>query len=73
MDAPPVVPMADANLLAEMVDGTLFVVRAGTTQYPVVQEALETLGRDRVLGIVLNGVEPRGNEYAGYYGVAADL
>jgi len=73
VDAPPVVPLADANLLAEMVDGTLFVVRAGTTQYPVVQEALDTLGRDRVLGIVLNGVEPRGNEYAGYYGVAADL
>ena len=73
VDAPPVVPLADANLLAEMVDGTLFVVRAGTTQCPFVQEALGALGRDRVLGIVLNGVPPRGDEYGGYYPGTADL
>ena len=57
VDAPPVGPMADASLLAEMVDGTLFVVRAGRTQHPVVQKAIESIGRDRVLGIVLNDVE----------------
>jgi capsular exopolysaccharide synthesis family protein len=57
LDAPPMEPMADAGLLAQMVDGAVFVVRAGQTQYPLVQRAIDALGRERVLGIVLNAVE----------------
>jgi Mrp family chromosome partitioning ATPase len=57
-------PLADASLLAEMVDGTLFVVRAGTTQFPVVRKALKALGKDRILGVVLNGVaEAENSDY----------
>jgi capsular exopolysaccharide synthesis family protein len=68
LDAPPIGPITDARLLAEMVDGTLFVVRAGHTQYPLVKQSVEALGRDRLLGVVLNGVDelPAG-EYS-YYG-----
>jgi capsular exopolysaccharide synthesis family protein len=60
VDAPPVGPVADAGHLAEMVDRTLLVIRAERTQYPAVQKALETLGRERLLGVVLNGVDRRG-------------
>lgn len=57
VDAPPMGPVTDANLLAAMVDGTLLVVRAGTTQYPAVQKAVEGIGRERLLGVVLNGAD----------------
>jgi capsular exopolysaccharide synthesis family protein len=68
IDAPPLGPVADANLLAEVVDTALLVVRAARTQFPHVQKAIEVLGRDRVLGIVLNGVEDVDAEYGAYYG-----
>lgn len=68
LDVPPVGPMADATLLGEMVDGTLFVVRAGRTQYPIVKKAIEALGRERILGVVLNGCETISSQhYDRYY------
>ena len=48
LDTPPVGPVADAHLLAEMVDGALLVVRAAKTQCAQVQSAIEVLGRERV-------------------------
>ncbi len=67
LDAPPVGPTADARLLTQMVGGTLFVIHAGQTQYPAVKQALDFLGREHILGVVLNGVEPKDAEP--YYGV----
>jgi len=65
VDAPPVGLTTDARLLTQMVGGTLLVVRAGRTQYDDVQQAVEAIGRDEILGVVLNGVEDSGG--AGYY------
>ncbi len=68
LDAPPVGPATDARLLTQMVEGTLFVIHAGQTQYGDVSQALDALGREHILGVVLNGVEdaPGGDYY--YYG-----
>jgi protein-tyrosine kinase len=71
LDAPPVGPVADASLLAEMVDGVLFVVRAGRTQYPVVQKAIDALGRERILGVVMNAVERTPEAYHADYDITA--
>jgi capsular exopolysaccharide synthesis family protein len=69
LDGPPTGLIADSSLLAQMVDGTLFVVRAGETQYASIQKAIETIGRERVLGVVLNGAAAGVSEqYAPYYG-----
>ena len=57
MDAPPVGPTADARILAEMVGGTLFVIHAGRTQFPEVRAAVDALGPERILGVVLNGAK----------------
>lgn len=57
MDMAPVLPVADTRVLAKMVDGLVMVVRAGVTPREIVQRAVETVGGDRVLGVVLNGVE----------------
>ena len=54
VDTPPAGLLPDGHLLASMVDGVVLVVKAGETPYTVVVRALESLGRERVLGIVLN-------------------
>lgn len=56
LDAPPVGSAADPRLLAEMVGGTLFVIHAGKSQLPEVQKSIDALGKDHILGVVLNGV-----------------
>jgi capsular exopolysaccharide synthesis family protein len=56
LDGPPSAPLADSSLLAQMADGTLFVVLAAHTHYGAIQKAIESIGRERVLGIVLNRV-----------------
>jgi capsular exopolysaccharide synthesis family protein len=65
LDAPPLGPTADARLLSQMAGGTLFVIRAGKSQYPDVLKAIDTLGRDQILGVVLNDVEETATD--GYY------
>ena len=54
LDTPPVGLMPDANLLAAMVDAAFVVVNAGRTPYPLVKKAVDAIGLDRVLGVVLN-------------------
>lgn len=56
VDTPPVGLLPDGHLLSAMADGVLLVVRAGETPYPMVLRALEAVGRERVLGVILNQV-----------------
>ncbi len=67
LDAPPVGIMPDAGLLAGMTGATLFVIAAGSTPYPVIQRALEELGRECVIGTVLNRVDERSIPATDYY------
>jgi capsular exopolysaccharide synthesis family protein len=57
VDAPPVASLPDASLLSGMVDAVLLVVRAAHTPLRLVESAVRSLGRDRILGMVLNQVE----------------
>jgi len=69
VDTPPIGLLSDASLLADISDGTLLVVRAETTPYDVVQRAVAALGKDRILGVILNqarDVGPAG-KYHDYY------
>jgi len=67
IDTPPVALLSDAKLLAGMVDGTLLVVRAGATPYPIVQRAMQAIGPERILGTILNGAEASAVTGHGYY------
>ena len=67
VDSPPVGVLADAHLVSETVDGAILVVRAGVTQFPDVAAAADTLGQERILGIVLNAVDPAEIRGKGYY------
>jgi non-specific protein-tyrosine kinase len=64
IDAPPVLPVADATLLATEADGVLLVARMGKLTRPQLGRALEALSRvhARILGFVANGV-PAGAGY----------
>jgi len=71
LDTPPVGLLSDAKLLANMADVALIVVGSGTTPAGAVQRAIDAIGRDRVLGIVLNRADEKlatGGEYHYYYG-----
>ncbi|MEQ1575106.1 MAG: CpsD/CapB family tyrosine-protein kinase [Vicinamibacterales bacterium] len=58
IDTPPIGILTDATLLGAMADAALLVVRAGRTPAPLVQRAVDALGRNRVIGVVLNRAEP---------------
>ena len=69
IDSPPLVAVTDSAIISTLVDGTVFVVRAGKTSKHVSARGLRSL-RDvdaRVVGAVLNGVDLRRAEYAYYY------
>lgn len=69
LDTPPIIPVADALNLRDQVDGFLVVYRVGFTPYPMLKQVVEELGEKQILGVVLNGVEPRGDRYyQRYYG-----
>lgn len=59
MDTPPIGILTDAKLLGTMVDGALLVVRAGRTPADLIQRAVDALGKNRILGVVLNRAESR--------------
>lgn len=54
IDTPPALPLADNNLLADLVDGFLFVVRVDKTPMRLVASASKTLPRSKLIGFVLN-------------------
>jgi protein-tyrosine kinase len=57
VDAPPVLPVSDATVLAGICDGVLFVVRAGMTPFDLVQTACQEFRENNLLGAVLNGAD----------------
>jgi receptor protein-tyrosine kinase len=54
VDTPPVALLPDANLLAAMIDTAVLVVGAHSTPYPLVRRAIDAIGQQRILGVVLN-------------------
>jgi succinoglycan biosynthesis transport protein ExoP len=66
VDAPPVLGLADAPLLASIAAGTLLVLGAGETRRGVVKAALKRLhfARAQVVGAVLNKFDMRAASYA---------
>ena len=72
LDTPPIGLISDAQLLAGLVDGVLLVVAAGSTDYVAVSKTVKALGRERILGVVLNRVEQpisSNSHYDDYYQV----
>ena len=67
MDTPPIGILTDAKLLGSMVDGALLVVRAGRTPAELIQRSVDAIGKNRILGVVLNRAERHGGSMARDY------
>jgi protein-tyrosine kinase len=65
IDAPPSQVTAEANVLANYVDGVLFVIMAQRSPREAVKRNIENFG-NKVLGIVLNGYAPGHRSYHKY-------
>jgi protein-tyrosine kinase len=69
IDTPPVALLTDAHLLASLVDAVLLVVQAGKTPLAAINRAVEAVGRERILGVVLNRADHASVYHAyDYYG-----
>src|ERR1700684_3883761 len=66
LDSPPLLPVADASLLADHVDGVILVLRAASTQTSTAERACQELQGRNVVGGVLNAVE-KAHAYGSYY------
>ena len=69
IDTPPVGITSDACVVANFLDGVLFLVRQGQSRKDVVKQAIENLQLTgvRILGYVLNGIDiDNDKRYKGY-------
>jgi receptor protein-tyrosine kinase len=68
-DTPPLLFSADANLLATLADGTILVVKIGSTTFDNITRAIQSLCENNVLGIVANGARASElySKYTYYY------
>lgn len=69
IDTPPVNVVSDASIVANLLDGVLFLVRSNRSKKDDVKHAVDSLRLTgaRVLGFILNGVELDAGKSYGYY------
>ena len=67
LDATPMLPMADSTSIARLCDGVLVVVRDGYTRKKVLNKALDTIDKNKLLGVVFNQAASTSVNYDRYY------
>ncbi|MGI1799515.1 CpsD/CapB family tyrosine-protein kinase [Priestia sp. TRN 1309] len=69
-DTPPILAVADAQILANQVDGTILVVSSGKTEKEAALKSKELLSnaQGKLLGVVLNNRKVEEGNYYYYYG-----
>lgn len=71
LDAPPVTLTADTGLLVRLTRAVVLVIGAGSTSYTVVEKAVAELGRENIVGTVLNRIDDAPAKLAAYYAKSA--
>lgn len=66
IDTPPAIPLTDTLSLRQYADAGLLVVRADRTRCDAVEAAIGLIGKQNLLGIVLNGSEELDRLYSDY-------
>jgi protein-tyrosine kinase len=67
VDAPPIGVMADAGLLVRLTRAVIVVIAAGSTPYALVEKAVNELGREHIIGAVLNRFDGPVAHWSAYY------
>jgi capsular exopolysaccharide synthesis family protein len=68
LDTPPLIPFPDCRLIEKLVDGFLVVVKADKTPRKLVEEALQVIDQQKLVGVVFNGDDHPVFGYSSYYG-----
>lgn len=58
LDSPPIAAVADYDLLQSVCNGVIVVIRPDHTSRPACKRALESVPKDKLLGVLLNCVTP---------------
>jgi exopolysaccharide/PEP-CTERM locus tyrosine autokinase len=66
IDSPPPKLTAEASALSRQVDGVLLVIEYGRTSREMVLDLVNTIGREKIIGIVFNKLDM---QFAHYYGL----
>jgi tyrosine-protein kinase Etk/Wzc len=68
LDSPPIIAVTDAEILATIVDGTILVVSADTTEYELMERSVELIKKDKssFIGTILNNFSYKSG-YGSYY------
>ena len=66
IDTPPLDARTGIESLLSNVDGVIVVIDAGRLSYRVINSAMNTLPKDKIIGAVLNKVKSKENDYAYY-------
>ena len=59
IDSPPPIVAPETTALAKLVDGIILVIKSGSTPLHLVEELIDTLGRKKILGAVINRYDSR--------------
>ena len=66
IDSPPPKLTAETSAISRQVDGILLVVEYGKTPRQMVSDLMEIMGKEKILGIILNKLDMR---FSSYYGM----
>jgi len=67
IDSPPIMATADPTLLSTMVDGIILVIRAGYTSRESVQNAIKSIDRQKIIGVIFNQIDVKPSSYSSEY------
>jgi tyrosine-protein kinase Etk/Wzc len=68
LDSPPIIAVTDAEILSTMVDGTILIVSADTTESELMERSVELIRKDKssFIGTILNNFSYKSG-YGSYY------
>jgi capsular exopolysaccharide synthesis family protein len=63
IDSPPLVPFGDAGILSVLADAVLLVTRKAVTPQAMLEEALKTIDKKKIIATILNDANVKGQKY----------
>jgi exopolysaccharide/PEP-CTERM locus tyrosine autokinase len=54
-DSPPLKVASESTTLAQAVEGVVLVVRQGVSNQPLIEQVIEDIGKEKIIGVVFNG------------------
>jgi protein-tyrosine kinase len=66
IESPPPMLAPETSAIAKQVDAVIVVIKFGSTPMDVVEEMIDNLGKEKIIGAVINRFDARTSRYYGY-------